>query len=542
MDNNNDLMIFSFTEPVILKKIFSYISSYEDIINLSSSSKFFKTLLSLTPKNMLSYNENCFYEILLSRNSKTNENFVICHNPFSRNKRSSYLFNDEITYLSTLPNNYFIFQNEITTEIDLNFDNMSIESANEIIDDLGKFINELSKLFKNAKILNLSLSLSHYRYNYLGRLLSQLKSNTIEIIKFNIQDLFKTVLQDNLLTNTTIFDGIPNFKEIFISGFLGTVHNYTFNTHDSVLTHFIRCLSNRNNCILNIIELNYSSSHQKSISEYLELATNNNFLIKYRDEYDFPSTIFVPLREKESFRRCNILDNLLSISIKIRTTQLFLPLIKSIKQLIKLKEIHVSMLNINIDNILDVTWKNITNLQLFNLDFCLSEEVHPIIAKDADYHSQLNIVKYFISILPSNVMKLRLHNIYCMTDDVSNFINETLPNIQFLWIQCGIFQNKTCFENFKNIKHLILLNVHDLIIPKSVEFFIMEQKWTIRNPYDDEQIFKKYSESFPYYILQKPSLSRIYFKNLFDSKQLFDIIEYYYNNNSPSLFTKIPRF
>uniref|UniRef100_A0A0K0DV15 F-box domain-containing protein n=2 Tax=Strongyloides stercoralis TaxID=6248 RepID=A0A0K0DV15_STRER len=538
--NKHDLMIFCFTEPGISKNIFNYISSYEDTINLSSSCKFFKTLLNLTPKNMVSHNENCFYEISLDRNIKTNENFAICYNPFSRTKRSSYLFDDEITYLSTLPNNYFTFQTEITTEIDLNFDNISIDSANIIIDNLGSFINRLSLLFKNAKILNLSLS--YPTYNYLGRLLLKIKSDKIETIKFSVQDLFQKIPQDSLLGNKKLFDGLPNFKEIYVSGFLSSAYHYGFNAHNSVLTHFIKCLSNRSNCLFNISELNYSSIHQEVIAEYMELVSNNGFSIKYKDEFDFPSTIYVPLREREFFAKSNILDSLSSISIKIRTHQLFFPIVKSIEKLTKLKEIHVTMLNININNVSNVSWEGITNLQLFNLDFCLTEEVHPIIAKNADYSYQLNVIKFFASILPCNVKKLRLHNIYCMTDDVSNFINKSLPNIQFLWIQCGIFQKETCLDNFKNIKYLILLNVHDIKIPKSVEIFIMEQKWVIRTLDDVEKIFKKYSESFPYCILQKPSLCRVYFKNLHESKQLFDIVKYYHTNNPPSLFTKIPRF
>uniref|UniRef100_A0A0K0FD21 F-box domain-containing protein n=1 Tax=Strongyloides venezuelensis TaxID=75913 RepID=A0A0K0FD21_STRVS len=540
----NDLVIFCFTEPTISRNIFKYISSYEDIINLSSSCKFFKNLLNLTPKNMVSYNENCFYEISLDRHPETNRLYVTCYNPFSRTKRSSYLFEDEITYLSTLSNNYFTFQSEITTEVDIEFGNISTYFANEIIDKLGEFINELSKLFKNAKILNLSLSLSltDTGYDYLGRLLLQLKSDTIETIKFSVQDLFQIIPQNSILGNLTLFDGLPRFKEIYVSGFLSIQYQYRFNVTDSILTHFIRCLGNRKRCILNFSELNYSYIHQEAIAEYMELATSYDFYIQYKDEFDFPSTTYIPLPDREPFSRSNIFNNITSISIKIRTSQLFYPIVKGIKRLVKLKEIHVTMLNINISNISNVSWKDIKSLQLFNLDFCLSEEVHPIIAKNADYSDQLEVIRYFASVLPSSVTKLRLHNIYCITNDVSKYVSELLPNIQFLWIQCGIFENNKCLENFKNIKYLIFLNVQDVIIPKSVELFIMEQKWVIANPEDVRQIFKQYSETFSYLILQKPSLSRIYFNNLYKSKEFFKIIHYYHTNNPPSRFSKIPRF
>uniref|UniRef100_A0A0N4Z604 F-box domain-containing protein n=1 Tax=Parastrongyloides trichosuri TaxID=131310 RepID=A0A0N4Z604_PARTI len=541
--DDHDAMIFCFTEESISKNIFKYINSYKDFCNLASSCKFFKNLLTLSKKTLTTNNEHCYYEVSLARNMETDYEFPIIFNPFSKDRKIVYTFEEELEYLGTISNGRFNFQTEVGTEVDIEFDEVRPDVSNRVIDGLSNFINELFKYYENAKILNLATSLTSTRNDTLGRLLHNLETNKIETIKFSVQDLFQMVSSEHSIGRLTIFDGLPNLKEIYVSGFLSTAYFYRFNAGDSVLSHFIRCLSNRENCILNFSELNYASVHQESIAEYMDIVSSYGFQIKYKDEFDFPNTTYVPLIQRDAFtRNMNMFNSITSICLKIRITKFFIPIIKGVKYLRKLKEIHVTMLDVKLDDMEEVSWHHLKDLEMFDIDFCLSEEVHPIIANSVDDQNQSQIIMYFVSILPTTLTKFRMHNIYCLRSDVALFINEHLPNIEFMWAQCGLFNDRMCFENFINLKYLIILNLQDIFIPKNVELFIIELKWTVLEDNEMENLFREINERFQYLIYQKQTHSRIYFKDIFKSKEYMKIIDYFHINNPPSRYSKIPRF
>uniref|UniRef100_A0A0N5C005 F-box domain-containing protein n=1 Tax=Strongyloides papillosus TaxID=174720 RepID=A0A0N5C005_STREA len=427
-----------------------------------------------------------------------------------------------------------------------------------IINDafLNEIIFEIKNAEKNVDAMIINYNHSHGFINHIiaPYIISRYGSSNIKVIKLNLFCFLQKLDQEDVLKKVDIFRGYENFNELVIYENFALPQNTEAFDEGSLFMHTLECLSRRKNATLKIEVPQNGNIKLSFLRKTFKAADELNIRVKFSISIGCEKRGYKDWHEKIKILESDIAEYITHIECFIQDQNEFLHLIELLPTLENLTKLRIIFYEFNIQKLLayesqiqfrDVSLKN--SLKLKNCSIKIKHQTSD--EYDFSYREFCNIhnqfVRYFAKILPPTIIFLELENVLYLTPQLCILINETAPNIQFLFANHVDFANQKCLTAFSNLKYLKLHNCPSVEIPNSVELLIHKYSSSCKAPLyvgedgDIEEEYKRqerrYSLSFTKTVHDITRNYKFYFNKLSKWGYYKDIIEKVVIDKDPAL-------
>ncbi|CEF59834.1 Hypothetical protein SRAE_X000157800 [Strongyloides ratti] len=493
---------------IIRKEILKQLSSFVDISNLSKSCKWINFYIynESIKRNMFCFTD--FPKITIKIKDGLLMNPIIPNLEdieFKTDDESNKVLDDAKNFLGEA----IVKKNQILLYI-----NNNIERVNQNEHDLfiEKFVKELNinrPIRREATILDFGIPSSNrqyiiYNHHMIFYALSHMHHDNITRIVVPTYSFMSDISKYEDLSEN-IFDGFPKFHELVIyASLLETSYSKLIN-NKSILERVIRDLGKRDNATLVLVHLNRESNYVINfVHMIMKIASKYNIKVKCdADSLIDSRKDIIPSPERYTFN--SIAEIITSVKCSTGNPKMFINFMKNVQYLENLETLDLSY------RILDVERSRKTNNDLNSgkLSFKKCKKLRKIKLKFGESFDETygiktdtlnNILKFLVSMMPNSVEILELWHVYDLTKELTNIINDYLPNIKVLRTFDVSYKDPDCFTSFKNLQACLFCDNYPTKIPDTVRLFAVKY---LNIEDDDEevmfanqQLVKSYSEKF----------------------------------------------
>uniref|UniRef100_A0A913I360 F-box domain-containing protein n=1 Tax=Strongyloides stercoralis TaxID=6248 RepID=A0A913I360_STRER len=493
---------------IIRKEILKKLSSFVDISNLSKSCKWIRYFIynEIIRRNMFCFTDFPKITIKIKDGQIGNRILPSLEDiEFKTDDESNKILDDAKNFLGEA----IVKKNQILLYINNNIERVN-ENEHELF--IKKFVQELninSPIRKEATILDFGIPSSDrpfilYNHHMIFYALSHMHHENITRIIVPTYSFMSDVSKyDGLREN--IFDGFPKFHELVIyATFLETSYNKLINNR-SIIEHIIRDLGKKNNATLVLVHLNRKSNYVINfVHMIIEIASIYNIKVKCDADslIDLRKDI---ISSPERFTFNSIAEIITSIKYSAGNPKMFINFMKNVQYLENLETLDLSYRILDVErsrkinddlNSGKLSFKKCKKLRKIKLKFGESFDENYEIKND----TLNNILKFLVSIMSNSVEILELWHVYDLTKDLTDIINDYLPNIKVLRTFDVSYKDPDCFTSFKNLQACLFCDNYPPKIPDTVKLFAVRY---LNIEDDDEevmlanqQLVKNYSEKF----------------------------------------------
>uniref|UniRef100_A0A0N5BQH8 F-box domain-containing protein n=1 Tax=Strongyloides papillosus TaxID=174720 RepID=A0A0N5BQH8_STREA len=351
----------------------------------------------------------------------------------------------------------------------------------KISDEINLILNCVIR--KDAKIFEFTNDL---RKKSLLILYLLMHMNHQNIKRIKIPDTFVSCYMDNYNKefNYGIFNGLPKFNELVIN------IDYNYNekpNYDKVYNRFMKSinfldnildgLSKKKNGTLILQHLNGDYNKiVRFIKMICEVTQKYNVKLKCECSYYFNKS----KRKKRtiiSLEKCSlptVRSHITSINSLRITFSLCYSIFNSLKYFENLEKLHLCLTNIDIKKVFEKRMElNDNYLSLGNCKKLKDVEIYfePIRKTNNEKNLEIlyNNMKIIASMMPKTVETLKLTCMDYLTKEVTETINQFMPNIKLFVTQNVSFKDLDCLSSFKHLQAFIYNQNYPIHIPGTVK-------------------------------------------------------------------------
>uniref|UniRef100_A0A0K0G1Y6 F-box domain-containing protein n=1 Tax=Strongyloides venezuelensis TaxID=75913 RepID=A0A0K0G1Y6_STRVS len=493
---------------LIREKILTNLPSLHDIGNLAKCCKWMNHFIEIQP-----INRNMICKVDTQNISiKTKESYdrLLCdaeleNIEFEKDEKSEKNLNTAKNFFGEV----LFKRNTVTTNISRTLSEFRGRSYRLFVEKFAEELNIECQERKQAEKLEFFLDV-YFSYN------SDLILHALRFIRHdNITQIsipagaFYSNRNRYRQISCNIFDRFPNLKKLEILHLNFLLDNYSkilkkLKTNKNILKILLISLSRKDNAtlVLKFFDINY-----KKLVDCTQMIFN--IIHKYNINISVNVEVYIPMltggRNNISLtEKClfyPIKENINLIYFIIQSCGEILCIMKDLQYYQNLKTLMFEFKSIQNMNEFENLSLSVTgtlslksNIKIKGIRFKFEKDF--VITNQENLKKFLNLLTYISSLMPESVEFLKLVNVYHFNIDLARAMNQFMPNIKLLIIDCQSYADSDSFTPFKNLEALISYQIPKIDIPLNLKLLAIGNLENDVNYCDDKKLIQSLSEKY----------------------------------------------